>query len=89
MLTFFFFFGDKFFGKNVRTLTQIARKIKVARNFYNQEGPVPPGPPTSYAYAFQLSRSAFLDFSMYSGIKCCLLLFLGIKAGSRSTPDQS
>ena len=43
-----FFF---FFGKNVRTLTQIARKIKSCPKFLQPGGAsAPPGPPTSYAY---------------------------------------
>ena len=49
---FFFFFlwrchrGDKLFGKNVRTLTQIARKIKSCPNFLQPGGAsAPPDPP--------------------------------------------
>ena len=52
--TFFFFWrcycSDKFFGQNIKTLTQIARKIKNCPKFYKQGGPVPPRTPTSYAY---------------------------------------
>ena len=51
VLTFFFFFwrcycSDKFFGKNVRTLTQIARKIKSCPKFLQPGGAsAPPDPP--------------------------------------------
>ena len=51
MLTFFFFFwrcycSDKFFGKNVRTLTQIARRIKSCPKFLQPGGAsAPPDPP--------------------------------------------
>ena len=50
MLTFFFFWrcycSDKFFGKNVRTLTQIARKIKSCPKFLQPGGAsAPPDPP--------------------------------------------
>ena len=50
VMTFFFFFfwrcycSDKFFGQNIRTLTQIAKKSKIARNFTSR-GPVPPRTP--------------------------------------------
>ena len=37
--------SDKFFGQNIKTLTQIARKIKNCPKFYKQGGPVPPRTP--------------------------------------------
>ena len=48
LITFFFwrcYCSHKFFGQNIKTLTQISRKIKNCPKFYKQGGQCPPGPP--------------------------------------------